>query len=268
MRQPGGHWRSPEELAAQGRASIRLAWEELRSARRLAVAFAEEDAEIAARFGEDSMVENGLQYRFKCRFCESRFSLEQQRDTHEEQCGLVDAPAASPQEGTSMSANGRHPITCKHCGHISPGLKEHSKHLLDVHREETLAHRRQLAENRQAEDARIDAGGPETGKVCKRCGYRAENFGDLGRHMRQKHPEAYRNHAHAGADPAGNASGTPGAPAVHAPRSGHVCPTCGGQLPQDTAQLLTELLALGISETQAFVAARIARRVFGHGAAA
>jgi hypothetical protein len=268
VRRTGGHWKPPEVFAAQCRASSRLAWEESASVRRLAATFAEEDAEIAARLGEDIMGEDGLRYKFVCRFCKSRFSLELQRDTHEEQCGLVDAPAASPPAESSIAPNGRRPITCKHCEHVSPGLKEHAAHLLEAHREETLARRRQLAEHRKAEDARIDAGESPGGKVCKRCGYRAENFGDLGRHMRQEHPEAYRNHAQVGADPGRNALGTPGAPPVQAPRLDPVCPTCGGQLPQDTAQLVAELLALGISETQAFAATQAARRTFGVGRSA
>ena len=231
------------------------------SARRLAAVFAEEDAEIAARLGEETMVENGLQYRFKCRFCESRFSLEQQRDAHEEQCGLVEAPVAKPQEAPSTSANGHRPIICKRCEYVSPGLKEHSAHLLEAHREETLAHRRQLADHRKAEDTRIDAGAAPAGKVCKRCGYHAENFGALGRHMRQEHPEAYRNHSQAAAAPATRATGTPGAPPVRNAGNGHCCPTCGGQLPETTAQLVAELRTLGISEEQAFAASRAARRI-------
>jgi hypothetical protein len=268
VRRPGGRWKTPEALIAQCRASIRLAWEESMSARRLATAFAEEDAEIAARLGEDTMGEDGLRYKFVCRFCKSRFSLELQRDTHEEQCGLADAPAASPQEAPATPPNGSRPITCKACGHVSPRLTDHSKHLLEAHREETLARRRQLAEHRKAEDARIDAGTPAAGKVCTRCGYRAENFGDLGRHMRKEHPEVYRNRAHADAAPATRSSGTLGAPPVHTPCPDDVCPTCGGQLPQDTAQLVADLLALGISESQAFAATQAARRVFANGAAA
>jgi hypothetical protein len=233
---------------------------EWQSRRRLAAVFAEEDAEIAARLGEDIMAEPT--YRFKCRFCGSRFSLELQRDTHEEQCGRVDAPAASPPAESSTPPNGRRPIVCKHCEHVSPGLKEHAAHLLEAHREETLARRRQLAEHRKAEDARIDAGGPPTGKICTRCGYHAENFGALGRHMRQEHPDAYRNRAPAAAAPAACSSGTPGAPPVHDPRPDHVCPTCGGPLPAKTAELVAEFRRTGIPEAQAFELVRVARRVF------
>ena len=265
---PDRLWESEGPDPSQNRRGRRHALAEWLSSRRLAAVFAEEDAEIAARLGEETMVENGLQYRFKCRFCESRFSLEQQRDAHEEQCGFVEAPVAKPQEAPSTSANGHRPIICKRCEYVSPGLKEHSAHLLEAHREETLAHRRQLADHRKAEDTRIDAGAAPAGKVCKRCGYRAENFGALGRHMRQEHPEAYRNHSQPAAAPATRATGTPGEQPVHATGNGHCCPTCGGQVPETTAALLVELRTLGLSEEQAFAASRAARRILGAGAVA
>ena len=50
--------------------------------------------------------------------------------------------------------------------------------------------------------------------------------------------------------------------------NGTTCPTCGGILPATTAELVHELTAAGISEGQAFEAARIARRILGAGAAA
>ena len=244
---------------AQYRRALQRALDEWQSRRRLAAAFAEEDAEIAAQWGEDIMAEPT--YRFQCRFCQSRFSLELQRDTHEEQCRLVDAPAARPEAPPPDSSNGRRPITCKKCGVVSPGLTEHNAHLLETHREDTLARRRQLALHRKAEDARIDAGGPAETRICKRCGYRAENFGDYGRHLRQEHPEAYRNHAQGSATPAVPSSGTPGGSPVPSAGNGHCCPTCGGPVPAVTAQLVAELRTLGISEEQAFAASRAARRI-------
>jgi hypothetical protein len=50
--------------------------------------------------------------------------------------------------------------------------------------------------------------------------------------------------------------------------AGALCPTCGGVVPVITAQLVSALQAEGLAEAHAFVAARIARKVFGPAIAA
>jgi hypothetical protein len=140
-----GRERPDETVLDQVRRAGRAGCRESMSARRLEAVFAEEDAALAARSGEDSMAEAA--YRFRCRFCSSRFSLAQQCEAHEVECGRV-----GQDKEKSMPGNGRRPITCKHCGQVSPSLSEHAAHLLSLHREETLARRRELAANRKAQD--------------------------------------------------------------------------------------------------------------------
>jgi len=48
-------------------------------------------------------------------------------------------PAVELEFRVIDTGNGQRPITCKHCGQVSPSLKEHAAHLLSAHREETLA---------------------------------------------------------------------------------------------------------------------------------
>lgn len=127
--------------------------------------------------------------------------------------------------------------------------------------------------------------GLPTGKVlhCRRCGAGFPSLKTLAAHVRADHAAEFREAASAGyrrrqtetrkidqaiaaeqspaPAPAGPSAAPPRAPAVHTPRPNHVCPTCGGQLPQDTAQLVAELRTLGISEEQAFAASRAARRI-------
>jgi hypothetical protein len=217
---------------SQYRRALQRALCEQQSNRRLAAAFAEEDAEIAARLGDEIVVEPT--YRFTCRFCSNKFSLEVLRDNHEKECGRVAPEIETLKEERVMPGNGRRPINCKHCGHTSPGLTEHNIHLLEVHRAATLAARREKFEERRAEDSRIDRG------IMAR---------EEGRSS-------------------GALSEAPRAEPVHGPGNGHCCPTCGGTLPVVTAQLVAALQAEGIAEVQAFAAARIARRILGAGAAA
>jgi hypothetical protein len=105
---------------------------------------------------------------------------------------------------------------------------------LAEHRAATLAARREKFEGRRAEDSKIDRG---------------LMAGEEGRAPRAL-------------------AAAPRAELVHGPSNGYCCPTCGGQLPAVTAQLVAELTKAGFAESQAFEAIRIARRVFGHSAAA
>jgi hypothetical protein len=165
-------------------------------------------------------------YKFACKHCGSKFSLEQQRDAHELACG-----GQQPADGTSAGPPGPRgrPVRCKRCGHESPDIKTHMQHTLAEHREEYRAAQRAASKRRHAERNQIDAGL---------------------------------------AAPAGT-QGEPTAPATPPPASApangnghhHCCPTCGGPLPHQVAELVDELKKAGIPEAQAFEATRIARRV-------
>ena len=220
---------------AQYRRALQRALDEWQSRRRLAAAFAEEDAEIAARLGEDTMVDHEIRYRFKCRFCESRFSLEQQRDAHEPECGRIgepQPPSAAPRRTSAM-------LHCRRCGAEAATIKEMSQHVLAVHRAERAALISASGRRYHADLRKMDAalGGGEPAEVPS-----------LAR------PEHGAGPARAGAVPAT----THAAPCMG---GGPVCPTCGGPVPETTAQFVAELRTLGISEEQAFAASRAARRI-------
>jgi hypothetical protein len=122
---------------------------------------------------------------------------------------------------------------------------------------------------------------------CKYCGKPCEGFGDYGRHRWEAHREhvladqnkarAQRKAAAVKIDaaiakpdpPAGSgAPPTSTRSTSHQPvENGHLCPTCGGPLPETAAQCLTELQEAGFNDADALEALRIARRVFGQGAA-
>ncbi len=96
---------------------------------------------------------------------------------------------------------------------------------------------------------------------CRLCGHVAPTFGELGRHRLMMHPEIYtkpRKRRPAVSRPASPAA----APKTHAGNGGdRCCPTCGGALPHQVAELVAELERAGIPEAQALQAAGIARRI-------
>ena len=167
-----------------------------------------------------------MSYRFTCRHCGSRFSLEQQKDDHEAECAKVGGTSRVKPRATSGQQR-----ACKFCGEVQPSFADLNRHRWAVHREEVLAEMAAKRQQREGDEKKIDraiAGG--------RRGHR---------------PAASRR----GAEP----------PAART--NGATCPMCGGPVPATTAELVHELTAAGISEAQAFEAARIARRVLGAGAA-
>jgi len=163
-----------------------------------------------------------MSYRFKCRHCESQFSLEQQRDAHEAECGKV---GSAPEAGETKPKNDPRP--CKYCGQVFTNFGEYGKHRWDVHREEVLAELAKKRGARKADEKKIDAAIKDNG---------------------------------ASAAPPPSVKTSRSQP-VHAPSNGQTCPTCGGPLSEATAQLVAELVREGITEAQAFTAARIARRI-------
>jgi hypothetical protein len=115
-------------------------------------------------------------------------------------------------------------------------------------------------------------------RTCKYCGQVFENFGEYGTHRWAAHREGVlgelaKRRGQRKADEKktdakmnGNGHGAGAVPPSARPSKatsapGPTCPTCGGILPETTAQLVKELAAAGIPEGQAFQAARIARRV-------
>ena len=167
-----------------------------------------------------------MSYRFACKHCGSRFSLQQQLDEHEAACGEIGQ--AKGKVTTPPTANSR---ACKYCGQVFENFGEYGTHRWAAHREGVLAELAKRREQRKVDEKKIDA------KIIS-------------------------NGAGAGAVP----SSPRPSKATSAPAP--TCPTCGGTLPETTAQLVKELAAAGIPETQAFEAARIARRVFAQRAAA
>jgi len=172
-----------------------------------------------------------MSYRFKCRHCESQFSLEQQRDLHERECGKV----GSPLEGGEMKPKSD-PHVCKYCDQVFTNFGEYGKHRWEVHRDEVLAELAKKREARKADEKKID---------------RAIKVNGQG----------------AGAGPPPSVKRSRARP-EHAPSNGQNCPTCGGPLSATTTQLISELTAAGIPEIKAFEAARIARRLLGSGSGA
>jgi len=206
----------------------RRGWAETKSAERLAAVWAERDAEIEQRLGGPP----GMSYRFKCRFCESRFSLEQQLNDHEQECGKVGTGQADQEDQTA----GKSPQVrkCKYCHETFTNFGEYGTHRWAAHRDEVMADLKKSRERRKTDEAKIDAAiqrKPDNGAVATKPGGRPRSEG----------PET---------------------------TSASPCPLCGGALPASTAQLVGELTAAGLSEDQAFSAAKIARRVLGQGASA
>jgi len=244
---PGRRWRPRRVFdIAQARRAIRIAHREQLSAHRLATVWAEREAEIATRLGEDIMVE----YRFKCKFCQSRFSLAQQCEAHEKDCATAEeraAAAAEPERGAEEMTEGvavEKVLHCRRCGVGFPSLKELAAHVRTEH----------AAEFRQAASAGTRRRYEETRKIDQA--------------IAAKQPPA----------PAGPSAATPRAPAVHgplphrpaaavaappgpSPGPAACCPTCGGPLPVLVANLVGALTRAGFAELQAFEAARIMRQV-------
>ena len=144
-----------------------------------------------------------------------------QQQLEEHEAACGEVGQAKEKGTTSPTANSR---ACKFCGRVFENFGEYGAHRWAAHRGEVLAELAKRRQQRKADEKKIDA------KI--------------------------RGNGHgAGAPPP---SARP-SKAVSAP--GPTCPTCGGILPETTAQLVKELAAAGIPETQAFEAARIARRV-------
>jgi hypothetical protein len=197
------------------------------SAARLAAVWAERDAEIEIRLGEGP----AMTYRFKCRHCGSRFSLEQQLEAHEAECGK--AVGGDGEKKPTKDVAGARP--CKYCGEPFANFGEYGAHRWAAHREEVLAEQARKREERKADEKKMDA--------------------------------AVRGKSHGPGPASPPQANTARSQAVRAIGNGQVCPTCGGVLPATTAQLVHELTAAGIPEAQAFEAVRIARRVLGASAA-
>lgn len=225
------HGGGDEGFLEQCQWAARSGGEKLASNLRLAAVWRERDAEIAARLGEEEVVS----YRFECKHCGSKFSLEVQRDNHQAECGRVGMtderpePAAPSKAGASPSRVYR----CKWCEMICSTFAEYGRHRWEAHRDLVLA---ELAKKRLEQ------------KVDERI------IDDAIKNRRT--PEA-----------TGISTRERKAPAPKNGTNGKTCPTCGGHLPAATAQLVTELTKAGIDELQAFEAARIARRIFAAGAA-
>ena len=76
---------SGETVEEQARRAATHGGQETSSRARLNAVWAEHDRQIEQRLG--GQVE--MTYRFACQHCGSRFSLEQQKDDHETECGKV-----------------------------------------------------------------------------------------------------------------------------------------------------------------------------------
>jgi hypothetical protein len=195
----------------------------------LARAFAEEDGEVElASEGSAAMP-----YKFKCKHCGSQFSLEQQLEEHEAECGKVGAAEkpSAPASSAGVATSSAKPMRCKYCGEVFEDFGRYGAHRWAVHREGVLAELAKRREERKADEKKIDA-------QIKGNGHRA------------------------GAETAAPSSRPPKVTASPAaPENGTLCPTCGGPLSTQTAQLVAEFRRSGIPEPQAFELIRIARRV-------
>jgi PHP family Zn ribbon phosphoesterase len=214
-----GRRSDPAAAEEQARRAFRAATRESVSVRRLAAVWAERDTEIEARLKEVPEVA----YKFTCKHCGSRFSLAQELEEHEAECGRAgspEEPAPPPEEAKAR--------TCKYCGQVFQNFGEYGAHRWAAHKKEVLEELHRRRDQRKADEAKIDSA----------------IHGQPGKGRRTAHPQR--------AAPAGDAS-----------TRGATCPTCGGLIPATTAQLIKELSDLGIAEPQAFEAARIARQIFG-----
>lgn len=118
------------------------------SAARLAAVWAEQDAEIEARLAEGP----GMKHKFVCKHCGSRFSLDQEREAHEKECGKVDAPSRERNRNASATEK-----PCKYCGEVFTNFGEYGAHRWAAHREEVLAEVRRSREQRKTDERKIDA---------------------------------------------------------------------------------------------------------------
>ncbi len=242
-----GPWVSEDEYREQIHRSLASGRREQASLRRLNTVWAEADAAETARLGEDRM-KGG----FTCRHCGSWYPEAHRLAAHERECGRVGEQQEKEKEAT-MPGNGRRPVRCKYCGHTSPGLTEHNTHLLQAHREETLARRRKLFEERTRDEGKMDAAlsgagaGKRTDQAPAVPGPCTPAVAAVPR------PGNGRSHA---AHPAATLPGGP------------CCPLCGGTLPVATAELVAEFTRTGIPEPQAFELVRTARRLLLTGAMA
>jgi len=171
----------------------------------------------------------GMSYRFKCRLCEEPFSLEQLRDEHERECVNVNS---GPTERTAKDST--RIINCKYCNKPCKGFGGYGRHRWEAHRAEVLADTKNSRAQRKVDEAKIDT-------------------------------------AIANQDPP-RGSGAP-APSTRSTARrpveiGHLCPTCGGAMPETAAQLLGELQEAGFADADALEVLRIARRVLVQGASA
>jgi DNA-directed RNA polymerase subunit RPC12/RpoP len=139
-----------ETAEEQARRALRAANREILSARRLALVFAEEDAQITARLG--GVV--AMNYRFKCHHCGSGFSLEQQRDEHEALCGQTDR--VRRDAGTSANTETR-VLVCKYCGASLPSFGAYGRHRWACHKTEVLADVERTRAARKRDEKKIDA---------------------------------------------------------------------------------------------------------------
>lgn len=234
-------WLNEEDFRDQLHRSLSSARREQASIRRLEAVFEEEDAAEAARLGEE-----GMGYRFKCKFCGSQFSLEQQLEAHERECGRIGG-----EQEALMSDPPKKILHCRRCKAPFPDLKSLSRHARDVHADEhralVSASLKAYHTDRRKMDKAALAGGSAEGSERARPVHG---------------PSTAEAHAPAAAPAAIAASPRP--------RKGHrsSCPLCGGTLPAATATLVAELRQVGLPEEQAFAAARVARKVLLAGAPA
>ncbi len=210
-----------EQCARAGRRG----YAESKSAERLAIIWAERDREIARRL--EGPPEMG--YRFRCRFCEQPFSLEQLRDEHERlsECRNVNS---GPTDRTAEDST--RVINCKYCGKPCQGFGEYGSHRWAVHKAEVLTDQKKARAQRKADEPKIDATIAGQGPTRKSVVRAPVTASTAQRPVEIQH-----------------------------------CPTCGGHMPETAAQLLTELQDAGFNDGDALEALRIARRIFGQGAA-
>ena len=182
-----------------------------------------------------------VEYRFKCKYCKSGFSLEQLRDDHEKECGRM-----GTQEKAPVSDQPKKMLHCRRCRAEAETIKDLSRHVLEMHREERAALISQAGKRYHADLKKLDAaaGGSGQGAEGEHGGHAAGTAGA------QADPPA--------AEKTARPQRTNGKP-----NGAACCPTCGGVVPEATAILISALQAEGLAELQAFAAARVARKFLG-----
>jgi hypothetical protein len=144
--------------AAQSLRALRAANREQQSGLRLGRVFHEEDAALAARWGEDIMTG----YRFRCRYCGSQFSLAQQCEDHEQVCATPEeraAPAPTPEKGAEAMTEGATAgklLHCRRCGGAFPTLTALAAHVRADHADEFRAAASAGTRRRYEETRKID----------------------------------------------------------------------------------------------------------------